>query len=322
MENLFYELIQVSTGQLDCLSRGPSSEEWQELYTTAQRQHVTGVCYKGVEKLFEFGLRAPQDISIDWMAEAEDIRMGNTLVEKRCATLQKRLIERKIYTTVLLGQGVAHWYEGDLQELRQPSGIDVFVDCGKEKAMKFVKQTGQNVVRHDSHTVWLDKWEDTPVRVLPQVAYSKNPWRDKKIQKWFRQNRTKLFEQDGPLIVPEANMHLVCVLQLLYENLLYGNVDIRMLMDCFMILKKIGGRTVAFPDGMNVEKVMKAFGINAFAGGIMWIMRAVFKADDSLLPIAPNKAEGEFILQQVMEGRSALMMIKHYPLQMVWSFFK
>jgi len=322
MENLFYELLQVSTGQLDCLSRGPSPEEWQELYATAQRQHVIGVCYKGVEKLFEFGLRAPQDISIDWMAEAEEIRMGNALVEKRCATLQKRLIERKIYTTVLLGQGVAHWYVGELRELRQPSGIDVFVDCGKEKAMKFVKMTGQDVVRHDSHTVWLDKWEDTPVRVLPQVAYSRNPRKDKKIQKWFRQNRTKLFEQDGPLIVPEANMQLVCVLQSLYEHLLYGSVDMRMLMDCFMILKKIGGRKAAFPDGMSVEKVMKTFGINAFAGGIMWIMRAVFKADDSLLPIAPNKEEGEFILQQVMEGRSTLMMMKHYPLQMVWSFFK
>ena len=58
MEKLFFELMQVAVGQLDCLSRGPSPEEWAELYQMAKRQAVTGICYSGVEKLFEFGLRA------------------------------------------------------------------------------------------------------------------------------------------------------------------------------------------------------------------------------------------------------------------------
>ena len=126
MEKLFFELMQVAVGQLDCLSRGPSPEEWAELYQTAQRQAVAGICYNGMEKLFEFGLRAPQDVSIDWMAEAEEIRMSNTIVNKRCATIQKKLIERKIYTSVLLGQGIASCYGAELQELRQPKGIDVY----------------------------------------------------------------------------------------------------------------------------------------------------------------------------------------------------
>lgn len=72
MYKLFYELLQVATGQLDCLSRGPSPEEWHELYETAARQQTTAIAYRGVEKLFEFGLRAPQDLAIDWMAEAEE----------------------------------------------------------------------------------------------------------------------------------------------------------------------------------------------------------------------------------------------------------
>ena len=71
MEKLFFELMQVAVGQLDCLSRGPSPEEWAELYQMAKRQAVTGICYSGVEKLFEFGLRAPQDVSIDWMADLD-----------------------------------------------------------------------------------------------------------------------------------------------------------------------------------------------------------------------------------------------------------
>ena len=85
MEELFYELLQVATGQLDCLSRGPEPEEWQELYQMAKRQKVVGIAYHGVEKLFEFGLRAPQDISIDWMAEAELTREYNERIKKRPA---------------------------------------------------------------------------------------------------------------------------------------------------------------------------------------------------------------------------------------------
>ena len=48
MEKLFFELMQVAVGQLDCLSRGPSPEEWAELYQMAKRQAVTGICYSGV----------------------------------------------------------------------------------------------------------------------------------------------------------------------------------------------------------------------------------------------------------------------------------
>ncbi len=319
MENLFYELIQVSIGQLDCLSRGPSPEEWQQLYLTAQRQNVTGVCYNGVEKLFDFGLRAPQDVSIDWMAEAEEIRMGNAIVDKRCLTLQKRLIERKIHTCVLLGQGAARCYGDNLKELRQPSGIDVFVDCDKDKAIRFVKQTGQEEVRYNKHIIWLDKWEDTPVRVLPQVAYSKNLLKDSTVQRWFRNNRSLLFEKEGEMAMPAASMHLVYALHTISENLLYGHVDMRMLMDCFHIMKKVGGNFENFEGGMTIEKVLKSFGIGTFSGGVMWIMQTVFKADKKLLPIEPVQAEGEFILQQVMEGRNTLQMIKHYPLQMVWN---
>ena len=321
MEKLFYELIQVAVGQLDCLSRGPSPEEWQELYTTAQRQGIPGICYKGVERLFEYGLRAPQDISIDWMSEAEEIRTSNETVDKRCATLQKRLIERKIYTSLLLGQGVARDYGVELQELRQPNGIDVFVDCGREKAIKFVKQTGQDVVRYNRHTVWLDVWKDTETRVLPQVAYSKIPWRNEVVQHWFRHNREQLFAEQDELVLPYADMNVVIVLQYISEQLFYGRVDMRLMMDCFFILKKAGGRYGTFKNGMSVEKVIKSFGIGKIAGGVMWVMQEVFRMDSAILPLKPKEAEGRFILQQVMKGRQTVQLIKHYPLQMFWNIF-
>ena len=88
VHSLFFELIQVSVGQIDCLTRGPEPEEWMELYEISKQQHVEGISYQGVMKLFEFGLRAPQDVSLDWMAETETIRETNEMAEKPSALAQ------------------------------------------------------------------------------------------------------------------------------------------------------------------------------------------------------------------------------------------
>lgn len=76
-DELFLELMQVAVGRLDCLSRAPEPEEWQRLYELSKQHKVEGIAYQGVEHLFEFGLRAPQDVSIDWMSETEMIREAN-----------------------------------------------------------------------------------------------------------------------------------------------------------------------------------------------------------------------------------------------------
>lgn len=100
IDSLFFELLQVSVGREDCLSRGPEPEEWQELYEISKHQHVEGISYQGVMKLFEFGLRAPQDVSLDWMSEAEAIRETNEMAEKPSA--------------------LAHCYTEELRDLRKP----------------------------------------------------------------------------------------------------------------------------------------------------------------------------------------------------------
>ena len=51
VHSLFFELIQVSVGQIDCLTRGPEPEEWMELYEISKQQHVEGISYQGVMKL-------------------------------------------------------------------------------------------------------------------------------------------------------------------------------------------------------------------------------------------------------------------------------
>ena len=51
MDNLFFELIQVSIGRRDALSRVPSAKEWCALYGLSVKQALTGVCFCGVQRL-------------------------------------------------------------------------------------------------------------------------------------------------------------------------------------------------------------------------------------------------------------------------------
>ena len=140
MNRLFFELMQVSTGQLDCLSRGPSPEEWQELYTLAREQNVVGACYQGTVRLFDFGLRAPQNLIIDWMNEAEDLREQCQQTEQSYLALLKKLNERSLRYSVITGQGMTYYYTDELHDLRRPNGIDIFVHGGKDLLLSLGRQ--------------------------------------------------------------------------------------------------------------------------------------------------------------------------------------
>ena len=52
MRDLFIELLQVTVGTRDSLSRVPSGIEWQNLYEVGQR-HVESIILYGIERLPE-----------------------------------------------------------------------------------------------------------------------------------------------------------------------------------------------------------------------------------------------------------------------------
>ena len=200
MQELFFELLRVAVGQMDCLSRGPSFEEWNGIYQTAQRHGLLGVCYKGVERLFDFGLRAPQDLSIDWMADAEMIREEQELYENRCEKLFKKLAERKLHAAVMNGLGDRRYGDDELQHLVKAPSIDIYVDCSMDRAIKFVRQTGQEDIHCGYNSLALTVWDNTPVNLYYRVLSMRNPFVNKRMQKWFSQNKEQMFTIRGRLV--------------------------------------------------------------------------------------------------------------------------
>ena len=292
MQKLLFELLQVATGQLDCLSKGPSPEEWNDIYQTARQHGLAGVSYIGVEHLFEYGLRVPQDLSLDWMADAEMIRERQELIDKRCQKLMEKLEERKIRSSVMNGLGMRQNGGSDLQQSLQAETIDIFVDCNIDRALKFVSQTGQQDIVCGYSEIPLTVWADTPVYLHYRLMLARNPLTNRKIQKWASRNKDMMFQHDEAVTVPSLLMNAVCMLQDLQQRFFKGEAMLRHFLEYYFVITQLKDLSAVFKNGDSIETALREMGLERFAGGVMWILQEMMALDRQHMLCAPKEHEG------------------------------
>lgn len=282
MRKLFFELMQVSLGQLDCVSRFPEPNEWQKFYELAKKQAVIGVCYHGVTKLFDYGLVAPQELSLDWMAEAEEIKEVNRGRTRKLITLQEELQKHHLRSSVMTGPGLTRFYNRELQMLRYTKGIDVYVFGYKNQ-------------------IDLSQWADINVRILPELRVGKSRQRNNRLDKWVLQNDDLMFRKAGELVVPSHSATILIQLTNLYNLFLNKRLLMRNLMDLFFVIRFTQGDSRLFQYPQNtLEGVIKDLGLTRFTRGIMWLLQEVFALDPKILPLEPLEEEGQYLLSQIM----------------------
>lgn len=321
--NLFFELLQVALGEKTVLSRTPSAEEWLEMYSLATKQAVTGIAMSGLEKLSENGQKPPMEILYEWIGVTEQIRQTNLEMNKYCKLLQQILDKSGLQSSILKGQGIARLYNLNLDDnldrerqfrlLRQPGDIDVYVDCGREKAIQLAHDLGQEHVEWDYKHLHLKIFPDTEVEVHYRVEVLLNLWKNRKLQKWFCEHQDAMFNLDdnlnlkanntnstNGLITPSVEFNVFYILLHIYRHFLYEGVGLRQIMDYYFVLKK-------FNDNLNVNesyayKAVREFGMTRFARGLMWVMHEVLGMPREWMLWEPDEKEGRYILEQVMTG--------------------
>ena len=282
MRKLFFELMQVSVGQLDCVSRFPEPNEWQKFYELAKKQAVIGICHHGVTKLFEYGLVAPQELSLDWMAEAEEIKEVNRGRTRKLITLQEELQKHHLRSSVMTGPGLTRFYDRELQMLRYTKGIDVYV-FGYKNQLDLIP------------------WADINVHILPELRVGKSRQRNNRLDKWVLQNDDLMFRKAGELVVPSHSATILIQLTNLYNLFLNKRLLMRNLMDMFFIIRFAQGDSRLFQYPQNtLEEEIKDLGLTRFTRGIMWLLQEVFALDPKILPLEPLEEEGQYLLSQMM----------------------
>ena len=317
INNIFLELIRVSIGTQDALSRPLSEKEWAKMYEMAKKQSLVGICFAGIQRLgadaddgfAKIGLSEIQYFT--WMGMSYKIQMRNEAVNKQCAELDKRLAADGYKSCVLKGQAVAAQY-GALSNLRQPGDIDTWMVAKPKEVIEWARKTGK-MYYYDYHHADLDIFEGTEVELHYRPSLSRNLIRNSRLQNWFKTEGAKHIVSDVnlnpnlnsysdsktlPFSMPDYVFNVLLTMNHNFFHLLYEGVGMRQFMDMFFILKN------CTDDSLHAEawKLLKYMRLERFTRAAMWMMKEVFGMDESYLLCDPDEGSGRFLLEEIMKA--------------------
>lgn len=365
IDNIFFELLQVALGTRDSLSRLPSAKEWKELYETAKKQSLVGVCFAGVQRLGADAndgfarIGISEMLYLTWMGMAAKIQQKNEIVNKQCVALQKQLFADGYRSCILKGQSVACLYtstssaqaSSDLSGLRQSGDIDVLIDAPRKGVIRYVKKLCPEVKSLMSHHIDFPIWEDTMVEMHFIPAQLCNPFKQRRLERWYRAESERIFERrqtlgnGSEIVAPDAQFNLVYILLHIYKHLFAEGIGLRQLMDYYFVLRTSSAEEL---NSAKVQKTLKSLGLEKFAGATMWVLAEVFGLPKEYMICEPNSEEGKWLLEDIMRngnmghGREEwvkpddsawfrfrkmvvanVRLLKHYPSETLWfPYFK
>lgn len=321
---LFFELLQVALGNRESLSSILSAEEWTEMYAESERQAVTGILLYGIERLKSLNddLNLNQRFLLQWIGVGQMIEQRNLVMNERCLDLLKRLSEYGLQGSILKGQGIAQLYGKELRPLRQSGDIDVFVDCEQKKALAFAESQEQEKVEWDYKHLHLHLWDDTEIEMHYRVEVLLNLWKNRKLQKWFREHETELFahandnlnanlnlkantnltNDTNRFVTPTVEFNVFYILLHIYRHFLYEGVGLRQVIDYYFVLKNLNDNLNLNVNESYAYKAIDEFGMTRFAKGLMWVMHEALGMSREWMLWEPDEKEGRYILKQVMRG--------------------
>lgn len=249
MNQLFFELIRVAIGTQESLSRLPKAGEWGELYKMAKKQSLVGVCFAALQRL---GADADEGFArigmsemlyLTWMGMTAKIQQKNQTVDEQCAELQAKLSADGMRSSILKGQGVGQLYGEHLRGLRQSGDIDIYVDCGMEKALAYARENFGDV-EYDYINAHVHCYEDTEVELHWRAQALTNVFANRRLQEWLKENQEILFGGKANLklsetliVTPSAEFNAFYILLHCYHHMFESGLGLRQLMDYYVVLR-------------------------------------------------------------------------------------
>ena len=300
MQELFFELIQVALGKLICLSRTPSEDEWKELYEMAKKQSLVGVCFAGVQKL-ALQEQAPEEmLYLTWMGMAAKIQQRNEVVNQQCVELQERLMGMGYRSCIIKGQS-NHPAYGSLAMLRQSGDIDIWIEGGRERVVELVNKICPTKKIHETHAE-LDVFEDTEVEAHYRPGLIRDFWRNGRLQKFFQENAedcftNKVMISTGEIVVGTPRFNAVQQMLHVYHHLFDSGIGLRQVLDYYFVLIHLPS-----VEKEEVMKVLREVRVARFTAALMYVLQVVFGLDDRYLLCPPSEKDGEYLLNEMLEG--------------------
>lgn len=291
--------------------------QWDSLFESSVRQGVGAVVFTAVQRMIDEAggecemIGMSEDLYFTWLGLVTDIQLQNQHINDQCVELVEEFKAYGRKSTILKGQGVASYYRVRSEEsgvmdfslLRQPGDIDIWVDGGQQSVMDYVNARTPNREFDRKHTHYM-KYDDTSVEVHWTPSISGNPFVNKKLQRYYKDQSTNQMAHEVTLldgkkiIAPDAAFQCVHLMLHIQGHFLYEGVGLRQLLDLYFVMLD--------------EEVQKAkdqilqryqeFGLMRMARSVMWVMQEVFGMENALLLCEVDSSGGKELLQEIMEG--------------------
>lgn len=305
---LFFELIQVSIGSKEKLSSVPSTAEWEKLFVLAEKHAVIGMCFHGIQILYKYQssqmVNLPIKLKMQWLGITSNIQIENDLLNKRAKEVTLLFAEGGFDSVVLKGQGIARLYSDS--SLRQSGDIDLWVKGSREDVIAFMYWKKWKVGRSVVHHTDVEIFSDASVEVHHYPSYTYSPIRWLKYKKWFREQEKIQFKQMDRSVgfcCPSLEFNLVYVLLHIYRHVFHEGIGLRQLMDYYMVLQAASKSKNENSELRGLAmKILRRFGLERFAGAVMYVEQLVFGMKDDMLLCSPNIKAGQFLLNEIMRA--------------------
>ena len=320
--SIFFELLQVAIGNRQSLSRAPSPEEWEEIYEMSKKQALAGIAFAGVERLPREQLPPGRRIR-QWAVKADKIREHNKQISAECRQISKFFEDNGFDCVILKGQGNFAYYPKWLHGLRSAGDIDVWAlpkgkmngnDNGNgNKKIQSIRQIiefclskkkGEYVYYHNLDFPVLEK---TPIEVHYRPTWLYNPFRNRKLQKYFASQKvisnkeevkSSFVEYDGYKI-PSVEFNVVFQLLHLYKHIFEEGIGLRQLLDYYFTIARLTPVPSPKSEG---RSIINELGLKSFAGAVMYVMREVFAMPEEMMLCQPDEKRGRKLLEEIMIG--------------------
>lgn len=298
--NLFIELIQVALGVRLSFNRVPTESEWQDIYLMAEKHALVGLLFSAVEKLNEKekSFMPPMPLFYQWMGIVLNTEAQNKRLNEAAEHLTRIFKNGGFRSCVLKGQGVATLYPQP--QRRQPGDIDLWVEGGRERVLKFLKGNcfgAGNVVIHHADARIIDGVE-TEIHFMP--VYACNPFLHHKLQRFFREQSDEQFTHFDVQLgfsYPTLRFNAVYLLAHIYMHFLYEGIGLRQIVDYYYVLKSLS------EDERRQSSVdIKKAGLLKFAGAVMFVLQSICGAEVNLLVSKIDEKRGRILLDEIMVG--------------------
>lgn len=298
IEDCFFKLLQIGVGQTLYDKLKISDKEWLCIYILATEQGLVSVVFNALEELNSKGLKPPMTILYDWIGYTEQIKQINAQSDQFCQELTSYFENAGYNSCVLKGQGVAKLYPKP--DARQPGDIDIWVDAERDEIVRLMRNDGIDVTYVDYVNCHAAFFEDVEVEVHFRPTWMFNPFVNRKMQRWIRENKDvqmSHFDDKVGFCYPIIGFNLVFSLVHIYRHILLEGIGLRQLTDYYYILNHSTQqeRDTAF-------STLGSFGLAKFVGAVMYVLRRVFDIEEKLLLCQPNDIEGDFLLSEILRG--------------------